>query len=101
MENNSEYYFHIITKPLQKKELNQFIVSFTNQRRSRNVDPDDLIVVNTTNIKEYSFENDDKDYYFSFSGCLFCYGYYKSFEALFIHMKYCHFNFDIYFSVKK
>lgn len=98
MKNNFEYYLHIITKNIQKKDLNTFINNFVNQRKSRCVD-DDLIVVNSSNIKDYSFENEDKDYYFSFSGCLLCHGFYKSFEALFIHIKYCHSNFECYFSV--
>lgn len=96
---NSEYYLHVITKNIHKKELNQFIGNFLNIRKNKNIENDDLVVVNKTNIKEFDLENEDTDYYFSFSGCLFCKGCYKSFPALYIHMKFCHPDFECYYTV--
>jgi len=95
---NPEYYLHTITKNLKIKELSQIIGSFLNQRNNKSIN-DDLVIINTANIKEISFKNEEKDYYFSFLGCIFCRGKYKSFPALYIHMNFCHPEFESYYSV--
>ena len=95
---NHEYYLHVITKNIQKKELSQMIGNFLNQRKNKTLN-DDLVIVNKANISEMSFENEDKDYYLSFLGYIFCRGNYNSFPALFIHMKFCHPEFESYYSV--
>ncbi len=75
-------------------------MNFINQRKNKSINNDDLVVVNSTNIKGIYFENEDKDYYFNYLGCIFCQGNYKSFPAMFLHMKFCHPELESYFSVR-
>ena len=90
---------HIVTKPLHKKELSFFISNYIHQRKSRSLEFDDLVVLNSSNIKDYQYVNEDRDYYFSFIGCLLCKGFLKSFHALILHMFFCHQDLTFYFSV--
>jgi hypothetical protein len=100
MENNVEYILHIVTKQLKRSELNLYVANYIQQRKSRSLEYDDLIVINSSNMKDHSYEIEDKDYYFCITGCLLCKGFLQSFHALIVHLYYCHPNITFYFTVK-
>jgi hypothetical protein len=87
-----------MSKPLNGKEMEDYINTFVKNRNRHPVDGDTLQIINKTNFHQIEDNFEDEDFHIGFLGCLLCREEFKTFIALFIHMKINHHSYDIYHS---
>jgi hypothetical protein len=84
-----EYYLHIMSKGMTKREMNEYIIQYK-KNRSKITNDDSILFISRNNFNQTDFKFDDEDYYIGFLGCLICKEEFKTFMSLFFHMKISH-----------
>ena len=98
----TDYYLHILTKTLAKRDMNIYIKNFIYQRNKSKINENCFTCINRSSIKEIMPHEDfdDKDYYIDFLVCIFCKEEFNSFVSLFYHTTIMHEKYKCFLSTQ-